>query len=185
MSALVDLERLPHLRTHTTAHQVSSHDPTGGNDDGFFSVNFQYFDRTRNEFVLLEETGAGCVYRIQMSDLGSFFGGPVRFRVYIDGAPAPQIDTLIQDLYNGNTPGFKAPLVGRSHEGFGYYSYVPIPYRTSIRIALVGLVRFYNIGYHKYRPASGTRRPGGATARSMTRSTCGSAPETGPPRTER
>jgi len=160
IGAMVDLERLPELRTHTFARQVSSHDPTGGNDDGFYSVNFLYFDANRTEFVLLEETGSGCVYRIQMADLRSFFGPPVRIRIYLEGASVPTVDLPLSDFFSGKKTPFLAPLVGASHPhvgpGFGYYSYVPIPYRAGVRIALTGLVHFYNISYHTYRDGIGT-----------------------------
>jgi len=160
VGAMVDLEQLPALRTHTVARQVSSHDPTGGNDDGFYSVNFLYFDAGRSEFVLLEESGAGCIHRIQMADLRSFHGPPVRIRIYLEGATVPSVDLPLTDFFSGKKSPFLAPLVGASHPlgpaTFGYYSYVPIPYRAGARIALTGLVHFYNISYHRYRDGIGT-----------------------------
>ncbi|MBN2491322.1 MAG: DUF2961 domain-containing protein [Planctomycetes bacterium] len=160
VGAMVDLENLPALRGHTVARQVSSHDPTGGNDDGFFSVNFRYYDALRREYVLLEESGAGCIYRIQMADLRSYFGPPVRLRIYLDGAATPQVDREVTDFFSGSGPPFLAPLVGASHPGagggFGHYCYVPIPFRAGARVALTGLVHFYNITYHRYRDGIGT-----------------------------
>ena len=160
VGAMVDLEQLPVFRTHTEARQVSSHDPTGGNDDGFFSVNFLYHDAARQEYVLAEESGAGCIYRIQMADLQSFSGPPVRLRIYLDGSSTPQVDMTIEDFFSGTRAPFLAPLVGASHPGvhtsFGFYAYVPIPYRTGMRIALTSLVHFYNISFHRYRDGIGS-----------------------------
>ena len=117
VGAMVDLEQLPVFRTHTEARQVSSHDPTGGNDDGFFSVNFLYHDAARQEYVLAEESGAGCIYSIQMADLQSFSGPPVRLRIYLDGSSTPQVDMTIEDFFSGTRAPFLAPLVGASHPG--------------------------------------------------------------------
>ena len=160
VGAMVDLEDLPRLRTHTLSRQVSSHDPTGGNDDGFYSVNFLYHDKAKKEYVLLEEQGPGCIYRIQVADLKSFFGPTVRIRIYLEGATTPQIDRELKDFFSGNHPPFLSPVVGASHKevspGYGYYCYVPIPFRSGVRVALTGLVHFYNISFHVYRDGIGT-----------------------------
>ncbi len=157
--ALMELDRLPDLRRHTTVHQFGSYDPTGGNDDGFYTVNFLYHDASRQEFVLVDEQGPGCIYRIQMSDLTTIYGPVPRIRIYVDGATTPQVDLDLNAFFSGQHRPFIPPLVGKTHAspapGFGYYCYTPIPYSSGVRVALTGIIPFYNITLHRYRPGIG------------------------------
>lgn len=162
MEALAELDRLPRLRRHTTVHQFGSFDPTGGNDDGFYTVNFLYHDSVRQEFVLVDEQGPGCIYRIQMSDLSTIYGPLPRIRIYVDGAATPQVDLDLKAFFSGQHRPFIAPFVGQTHAtpapGFGYYCYTPIPYARGVRVALTGVIPFYNITLHRYRPGIGPVR---------------------------
>jgi len=98
--------------------------------------------RVGGEAVVFDERGPGAVTRIWLT---TGFGVPscidpaIRVRFYLDGAATPELDVPLAALFDGSTLPFTPPLVAdRSQASGGYFSYVPIAYAQSLRIALIG-----------------------------------------------
>ena len=148
LEAMLQLDRLPYLKSDTLAGGQSSYDRTGSNDD--FS-NFLYADANGDQ-VLLDLRGPGTVYRMWFT---GFVPWDAHLKVYFDGESAPRLDMLISDLVAGDHPPFLAPLVGNaSVSSGGAYSYIPLPFGKAIRIVTSQHAPrfFYQIGYHVYSP---------------------------------
>ena len=110
--------------------------------------------------ILLDVKGAGCVYRLFMSE----FDGRTtsRLKIYFDGSDTPTINEKIVDLCQGKILGFPAPLVHiRNQVGTGIFpgcqhNDVPIPFAKSIRITTddPGPNLYPNIQYHLFAPGT-------------------------------
>jgi hypothetical protein len=151
--ALDRLDLLPRLRTGIVSGQVSSHDRTGGNDDGF-SGTYSYLYREGEEYVLFDAAGPGCVYSLWLTySYGTLtpdqrFG---RFRFRLDGESIPRVDIGLAEMFAGTNAPFLAPLVGNGWTSAGgFFCYLPIPYRQSLRISCTARPDFYRITYHSY-----------------------------------
>jgi YVTN family beta-propeller protein len=148
LGALLQLDRLPYLKSDTLAGGQSSYDRYGGNIDS----NNYLSSEPNGDKVLLDLQGPGVVYRMWFT---GFIPEQASIRVYFDGEAVPRIDMLIDDLAAGNHPPFLAPLVGNERvSSGGYYSYVPLPFSKSIKIVTNqnALWFYYNIGYHLFSP---------------------------------
>ncbi|MBM3495069.1 MAG: DUF2961 domain-containing protein, partial [Armatimonadetes bacterium] len=130
---------LPVLRQVVVGGE-SSYDRTGGNDDGF-SGKYSFLRKEGDTLVIADLKGPGVLQRLQTptpTDL------PLEFT--FDGEVEPRIKAAFRDIFLGKAPGFPEPLVG--HGVGGFYSYVPIPYAKSLKVAYRGpLMNFYQIGY--------------------------------------
>ncbi len=130
---------LPQLRSVTVAGE-SSYDRTGGNDDGF-SGKYSFIRKEGDALVIAELRGPGILQRFHTptpTDL------PIEFT--FDGEATPRLQVGFRDLFLGKVPGFPEPLVG--HGVGGFYSYVPIPYAKSLKIAYRGpVMNFFQINY--------------------------------------
>ena len=101
--------------------------------------------------VMLDQKGPGCVYRIWMTSLQSFFPNQW-IKIYFDGAAKPAINMTIGQIFAGTNAPFLAPLVeGPASSSGGYTSYVPLCYHRSIEI-ITNMDRYYDIGYVTYAP---------------------------------
>lgn len=133
--------------------QVSSYDPTGGNNDDAFAVEI-----VEGEVVLADLEGPGCVLRTwTRNPWGTLM-------IFVDDMDTPIIITDFQAIFGGDlelhSPGFNLfspPLSGES--GGGYFSYVPIPYKERCRIIAVGDVEklAYQINYAEFSPDTDIR----------------------------
>lgn len=153
LAVLEHLERLPELRTDARTYQSSSHDPTGGNADH----DFYLFDPgPGGEKVLLDVTGPGCVYRIWYTAKNWVMTGTLR--VYLDGSAVPVVQMLMSEFFSGTQTPFPAPLVGNyiTSSG-GFYSYVPICFRTACRITTTNdaPLDYYNITWQQFADDTG------------------------------
>jgi hypothetical protein len=152
VDAAEQVNMLPVLEPTATAGGQSSFDrdtfdQTHGNYD------FGHFLSTSKKFgnVMLNQKGPGCVYRIWMTSLQSFFPNEW-IKIYLDGATKPAINLTIGQIFAGTTAPFLAPLVeGPSGSSGGYTSYVPFCYHRSIEI-VTNMDRYYDIGYVTYAP---------------------------------
>lgn len=130
---------LPRLRTERSAME-SSYDRTGGNDDGF-SGKYSFIRKEGDALVIAELKGPGVIQRIWTPTPTD---QPLEF--YFDGEATPRINVGFRDLFLGRAKGFPEPLVG--HGGGGFYSYVPIPYRKSVKVVYRGpVMQFFQINH--------------------------------------
>ena len=147
LNAMAQFERLPYLKLDTMAAGQSSFDRSGGNAD---AGNFLYIDGTNK--VLLDLQGPGTVYRMWFT---GFDPAVDYIRVYFDGEATPRINMLLNDLFSGTNAPFLSPLVGNEAvSSGGYFCYLPLPFKQSIRIVSNGTsgTFYYNLGYHVYTP---------------------------------
>jgi Protein of unknown function (DUF2961) len=150
-AAATALSQLPELTPTAVAGGQSSfdrdtNDATHGNTD----YNNFLASGARGH-VMLDQQGPGCVYRIWMTSLQSYFTSEW-VKIYFDGAAKPAIDMTIGQMFSGIYAPFLSPLVdGPTASSGGYVSYVPLCYRKSIEIT-TNMDRYYNIGYVTYAP---------------------------------
>lgn len=150
LDAMLQLDRLPYLKSGTVAGGQSSYDRSGANKD--FS-NFLYTDSNGDQ-VLLDLAGPGTVYRMWFT---GFVPWDARLKVYFDGESSPRLDMLLSEMVAGDHAPFLAPLVGNAEvSSGGAYSYVPLPFNHSIKITTSQHAPrfFYQIGYHLYSPGT-------------------------------
>lgn len=151
VDAADQLNTLPVLEPTAMAGGQSSFDrdtfdQTHGNYDFGHFLSTSKFGN-----VMLDQKGPGCVYRIWMTSLQSYFPNQW-IRIYFDGAAKPAINMTIGQMFAGTNAPFLAPLVaGPANSSGGYTSYVPLCYHRSIEI-VTNMDRYYDIGYVSYAP---------------------------------
>ena len=118
LELLYRVDLLPCYRTGCIVEHKSTHDPTGGNDDGF-SGRYSYIREENGEKVLAELTGPGVINKIHSS-------APTfdTLRFYFDGETTPRLTICFMDLFTGKVFPFIKPL--SNNEIGGYYTYFPI-----------------------------------------------------------
>ncbi len=148
---------LPYLLEGTQVRQVSSYDRSGGNDDGFNGTYSYLYVDGNDEYVLFDETGAGCLYRFWMTYGSSPAEYPTyRLRFYFDNETVPRLDLSIEEFFDGVGAPLEFPLVGPFNKSsHGCYCYLPFPYQQRLKITLSGLPFFYNMTYHRFDSAEG------------------------------
>lgn len=134
------IDLLPAYRTNQVVEQISSYDRTGGNDDGFDGT-YSYIRKENGKLVLADLEGPGVVNRIwtptPTDDTLSF---------YFDGEETPRLEIKFSDLFSGKVFPFVKPISG--NEIGGYYTYIPIPYKKSLKIVFGGeKMLFHQIQY--------------------------------------
>ena len=146
---VTDVASLPILRYGGVARQVSSHDKTGGNDDGF-AGNTQLYVDDRGEYVVFDDYGPGCIYRIWFTAVLAWVGN---LRIYVDEMEVPVLDSPFVPFFLSTVDPFLYPLTNAFHESSGgYVTYLPICYEERAKITLSVPTEFYNITYHRYDP---------------------------------
>lgn len=150
-AAATQLGQLPYLTPAVVAGEQSSFD-RDDLDPWHAKADFDNFlAKGSRGNVMLDQRGPGCVYRIFMASLQSFF--PSEWvKIYFDGNPKPAIDMTVSQMFSGANAPFLAPLVEnyRNSSG-GYVSYVPLCYHKAIEIT-TNFDRYYDIGYESYPP---------------------------------
>lgn len=116
-----------------------------------------------DQAVIFEQPGAGAVTRIWMTT-GEGVSQPlpsnVRIHIYFDGAATPTIDEPLDRFFAAQTrtARFMAPLESdRLASSGGNVSYLPLPYRNGIKIALLNgadLRLWYQLNYTQVADAS-------------------------------
>jgi hypothetical protein len=149
---------LPHLLGGTSVRQVSSHDRSGGNDDGFNGTYSYLYIDDNGEYVLFDEIGAGCLYRFWVTyrtvDDPDYYSYRIRF--YFDNETTPRLDMNVQDFFDDEGAPLEFPLVGYfDRSSNGCYCYLPFPYQERLKITLSGMPLFYNMTYHRFDSADG------------------------------
>jgi Fe-S-cluster containining protein len=107
-----------------------------------------------DEGVVFEHSGAGAITRIWMTQ-GDGTSAPldsdIWIRIVVDGEIMVQLP--LPDFFGGEVPPFESPLVDhRLISGGGNVSYVPIAFRESCRLSLLGAESakiWFQISYHE------------------------------------
>jgi hypothetical protein len=148
---------LPLLRDGTRMHGFSSHDRTGGNDDGLLGT-YSCLRHSGGRCVIAEHRGAGELETIWTTrDFGNLRAtGGIRIR--LDGRTV--VDAPLDALVFGRVGSpFVFPLVadpGRSSGGA--YVRVPMPFRRSMEVTTDNQPGYYNVMYRTFADGSGVRR---------------------------
>jgi hypothetical protein len=148
---------LPLLHEGTQVRQVSSHDRSGGNDDGFSGDYSALYIDENDEYVMFDEIGSGCLYRFWMTYGSTPTNYPdSRLRFYFDDETSPRLDLSISDFFDGVGAPLEFPMVGGfDKSSHGCYCYLPFPYRERLKITLSEKPYFYNMTYHRFESAEG------------------------------
>jgi hypothetical protein len=140
---LVRLDRLAEFHRSASVGSVSSHDRTGGNDDGF-GGKYSFVRKEGDALVLADLKGPGVIYRIWTPTPTDDW-----MEFYFDEEAAPRIRVRFRELFLGTHPAFPRPLVGYGAGGF--YCYVPLSYEKSCKVLIrAPRVQFYQINYATY-----------------------------------
>ena len=106
---------------------VSSYDRTGGNSD--WAVWDESHLNADGTMTLADLSGPGCVTRIWMTSVPA-----EKWLFFFDGETTARLSLTTAELFGGSDP-FLPPLSDRVSGG--YYSYIPLPYAKSLRIAVL------------------------------------------------
>ncbi len=144
------VDQLPYLSKGVRALQFSSHDRSGGNNDGF-TGEYSYLYRENDSYVIFDSDGPGCITRMWFTGIFPVSGfiplpdvGKISF--YFDGDPGPAISRHIRDLFAGTSYPFIFPLSGFDEvSSGGCYTYVPICFSGHLKIATENLPTFVQI----------------------------------------
>lgn len=140
LKLLKQIDKLPEYRTSQIVEQISSYDRTGNNNDGFEGT-YSYIRKENGHLVIADLQGSGVVNRIwtptPTNDTLLF---------YFDGEKNPRLKICFMDLFSEKKYPFLKPICG--NEVGGYYCYIPIPYKKSLRIVFAGeKILFHQIQY--------------------------------------
>jgi hypothetical protein len=143
------------LQFHPTwiTRSVTSHDGTGGNDDGNWNGNPpETLDGVEYQ-TLFHGMGEGRILRLWMTDSKEEMITDYReLRIEIDGKTFYRGKPL--DFFNGNGP-WKYPLVMNYEQtSGGLLSYVPIPYLQEAKILLAGNPHYFQVTYRQGQGSS-------------------------------
>jgi len=137
---LAYIDFLPKYQEKVMAGQVSSYDRTCGNDDGW-SGKYSYIRKENGNLVIADLKGPGIIQRIWTPTPNN---DTIQF--FFDEESIPRIELKFIDLFTGNRYPFIKPVVG--NEVGGYYNYLPIPYKNSLKIVLKGkLMQYIQVQY--------------------------------------
>lgn len=144
LKTLCDIAGLPCYRTDTRCLQVSTYDPTGGNEDGFSGDHSFIRRNPDSSLVIFESAGPGVIERIwtptPTDDTLDFF---------IDDTSRATLSICYKDLFSGKIPPFGPPLCGSALGG--NYCYYPILFNRLCRIVCRGKkMQFHQIQYRLF-----------------------------------
>ena len=144
LNEIIDFNKMSLLRTDILSLQQSSHDPEGGNFDGYTGGNFP--ETYNGENVMLHAKGKGIINRIwitgyEMND---------RIKIYFDGEVQASVNETIASFFSGTKAPYLSPLVVNDYiSSGGFFCYMPFLFEESIIITTTG-DRYYNINYQLY-----------------------------------
>jgi hypothetical protein len=139
---------LPKLKTGVRCQQFSSYDRVGNNDDGYAGT-YSYLYMDGSEYVLFESSSPGCIYNIWATRTTDTDFGTLKF--YFDGETNPRINMTFDNLFSGTNAPFLSPLVGTNLiSSGGWYCYLPIQFKKSLKISCTYQPRYWHMTYHLY-----------------------------------
>lgn len=137
------LDLLPTFEAPVRVASISTHDRTGGNDDGFSGKN-SFVRKEGDDLVLADLQGPGCLYRFHTPTPTDAL-----IEFYFDGEAVPRIRLPLRQMFTGKHEPFVEPICG--HGAGGFYSYVPLTYTKSLKILLrAKTFQFYQLNYATY-----------------------------------
>lgn len=147
LASLADIQALPLLRPGVVARQFSSHDPTGGNNDGFAGDSQIYIDNN-GQYVLFDDFGPGCIYRMWFTGTAD----PIqKIFIYIEDMNIPKFEATFEEFFESKKVPFVFPLtLSDKKSSGGSVSYLPIPYQHRAKITTSRPPRFFNINFLRY-----------------------------------
>ena len=156
-----DLASLAVIPTGDRVIMRSSHCPDGCALDRHSADASRFLRAEGDEGVLFEAEGPGVITRIWMTQGDNGISSPldpeVWIRVVADGEVVVQLP--LPDFFGGEVPPFGPPLVEhRLMSSGGNVSYVPIPYRESCVVSLLGAEEaklWFQITAHQLASAEG------------------------------
>lgn len=163
LDALEQVADWPLDRQGILYRQISSADPVGGDLDGSASLY-----RQDSLYVVFDQQGPGCVYRIWIRNTATAPNHIIKF--FFDGETFPTLSTTVGQLCSGLQNPFLSPLVGNaSVSSGGYYCYLPLPFEKHLKIAFINSIEPHQIAYHLYpgwqvTSYSGQEDPGNVVA---------------------
>lgn len=142
------LDLLPAFKRSVKVGSVSSYDRSGGNNDGFEGT-YSFLRKEPAGLVIADLKGPGVLYRIWTATPSEDI-----IEFYFDGEPSPRLSLPFIDLFSGKRYPFLPPVAGLGAGGF--YSYVPLPYKESLKVIVkADRFNFYQINYATYPAGSG------------------------------
>ncbi len=155
-----DLARLAVVDGGHRVGLASSHCPDGSRYDRHSPDAPRFLRTVGDEGVIFEAEGPGAVTRIWMTQ-GHVISRPldadISIRITVDGVV--KVELPLPGFFGSGWPPFVPPLVAdRLKSSGGNVSYVPIPYRASCRISLVGAADrtiWYQVHHHRMENAEG------------------------------
>ncbi|MDP4148744.1 MAG: DUF2961 domain-containing protein [Bacteroidota bacterium] len=144
LRALYDPAQLPVFLTGCTERQISSYDPTGGNDDGG-SGRYSFVRRNPDSSLVMAEVyGAGVINRMWTPTPTTD-----TLDIFVDDSARPCMSVCYMDLFSGKVKPFLSPLCGQG--AGGYYCYFPILFQRFCRIIDRGKkLRYYQVQYKRF-----------------------------------
>jgi len=104
---------------------------------------------SKGEWVVFEENGPGCLGRLWLDDPDLETLGPVN--IYLDNRPDPAISYSIPEMFGNRTAPFLLPVTGDpDFAKYGCYTYLPIPFRRSLRITLGRRPWYGSVSFRKF-----------------------------------
>ncbi len=132
------------LRNDILSIHQSSHDPTGGNADGFEKGNFP--GTYNGENIMVHAYGKGFINRIWLTG----YDHSDKIKIYFDGEITASIDETVGSFFSGTKAPFLSPLVVNDEvTSGGFLSYMPFPFEKEVMVTTTGN-HFYNINYQLY-----------------------------------
>lgn len=164
LNEMIDRDRIARLPSPGyRCKQASSYDRSQTGPDNpatwFNNNDYDQFIRLeekggRKEYVIMEDTGPGCLTRWWAPLLPDRKNQTVR--IYLDGDDKPVIEENYHQFMSGLAfvkPPF-AFVASDESTMVGADMYLPIPFLKSCKITLDGLPFFYVINYRKYEPGT-------------------------------
>ena len=163
--------QLTTLPAGVSVTQLSSHDMTGGNEDGGSydptvgktALPPTFVRMEAGGYVLADELGPGCLVRIWMTgDTNGTQGDPGSFgnlQMFFDGSSTPAVNEPVDQFFDGKDPRFPAPLVnGYLTSSGGNYSYVPFCFAHRLEIRVTGALttseNYFQLTFLHARPGT-------------------------------
>ena len=148
LETVTNIAALPYPAPTARTMQISSHDPTGGNEDGQFPPNHLYIDE-HGEFVLFDQFGPGSIYRIQFTHTWSFIAN---WRLYVDDMDTPIAEGPFWMLfYLGAFEPFSRPMIENMFTASGTnFIYIPIAFEKRCKITFNVPPEYFGVTFVRY-----------------------------------